>query len=512
MTHAEGPPPSVPAYAKVEEGAASGRLITGTSYLVVGHVLGKLSGLLVFVLLARYLQPSEFGQFSFAYAAALLPEALSDLGIGPTIARDGGRGRVALRTAVIGALPLKLPLAALGTVMALAVAFATGARDDLLETVLFLSLAQAMLALTALGRAVFQSAERMEFDAISIALEGLVRFLLVAYAVFSGFGLLGVAKAYAVAAGIVLVATTVFAIRRFLWPVTWPTGPWRPMAFALLQSALPFALFWLLASIPLRADIVLLRPLAGDAAAGQFAAAVRLLEPTLIVPTVLATALLPLAARHHRTGLDTLPALLSSTQKALFLIGGLIVALTWVLAPEAVPAVLGPGFTAAVGIVQILSLGMLAVFAKLGLARLLFAVGCGRDLVLTQSVGVMVNFALLLWLTPAVGPISAAVAFLVAEALTVGLMFFALRGFVIAPTWASVARPLGVVLVALSPALLPGDVPPVALAAATGLAYVTGLAWARPFTAEEVSYLRGSFVGLPFHPKGPSRGGRRTVG
>ncbi len=448
------------------------------------------------MLLARYLGSDEFGQFSFAYAAALLFEALADLGIGQAIARDASGDPAALRRMVLAALPIKLLLALTGIGLALATALATGAAGDLLSAVLYFSLAQAMLALTALGRAVFQGAERMGHEAVSIALEGAVRLAMVAYAVLSGFGVLGIAKAYAVAAAIVLVATAIMAVRRFLWPVGGSLQvPWSS-ATALLGGALPFAAFWLLASLPLRADIVLLRPLVGDAVTGRFAAAVRLLEPTLIVPTIFATALLPLAARHHRTGLDTIPALLASTQKLLFLISGLVLALTWVLGADIVVAVLGADFAPAASLIQVLAVGMVALFAKLGLARMLFAIGRGVELVGSQLAAVALNLVLVFWLVPPLGAAGAAIAIVAAEALAVALMVAALREFLPTPSLGTLVRPLAVIGFAVAVWPLTGRIPALALGVLCAAAYGIGFVVARPLSPAELRYLRSSLLGL----------------
>lgn len=473
----------------------SGRLAANVAYLTLGHAIGKASALVSLVFLARYLGEDDFGQLAFAVASAALFEAVGDVGVSQAIARDAAGQPARLRAMVVAAIPIKFLLAFAMIALAVATGFLTGARADLLAAVFYVALAHALLALVALARATFEGAERMEYEALSIALEGLVRLMLVLYSIFSGFGILGIAKAYAVAAAIVLAATAIVSGRRFLRPLPEPLFAWRHVV-PLLASGLPFAGFWLLGTFTLRADIVLMRPLAGDSPTGLFAAAVRLLEPTLIIPTIFATAILPLAARHHRSGLDTIPTLLGATQKLLFLASGMILALTWVLGADLVAVLLGPDFAGSVVPAQVLAVAVVALFAKYGLARLLFAVGRELDLLRSQAAAVLANLVLVITLVPLAGATGAAIAVAAAEALGLTLTAVAVRDYMPAIHRGSFLRPIAVVVVAVAWAPLAGRLPTLGLAVLCVLAYMCAFAIAKPLSQAEFRYLRSSLSAM----------------
>jgi O-antigen/teichoic acid export membrane protein len=307
-----------------------GRLGPNVVYLFIGVGISKLALLVVLALLAHYLGAAEFGRLAFALAAALLFEAVNDLGLSSAIVRDAAGRPDRVRDDIVAVAPVKVLLSAITVGLAVLVASAAGAAPDLVEITFWLALTHAIIGLTGLPRATFEALERMEFEALSVALEGVVRLAFVLYAFASGFGVLGIAKAYAVAAFVVLIASVVVVLRRYLWPLRLTGDVAR--ALRLLSTGIPFAAFTLLQTATLRFDTLVLGAFYDEAVVGWFAGGARLLESAAVLPGLIATALLPAVARHRRDAPALARSLLVSSQKILVLAGGLISVLTLIAA------------------------------------------------------------------------------------------------------------------------------------------------------------------------------------
>lgn len=375
----------------------------------------------ILFLLARYLGQSAFGRYAVAYAIPMALEALADLGISQAMVRAAAGRPEALRRDFSAAVPIKLLLALLTVVGSYAIAVVLELPGEIVEMTVYLAIAKAFESLTYLARSVFQARERMGYEALSVVLDGATRVAFVVYALASGFGLVGLAKALAVSAAIVLLATVFVAIRRFVGALDWRSSP--GVTLGLLRIGLPLGLVWLLDVLPMRMDVVLVGQLEGDRAAGIFAAAIRLIEPVTIIPYTMAVALLPLATRHLSERMTTLPSLFQATMKlalAVSLAGTIGLVGT---SAAVVRTLFGPEFQDAAPLVALLSVALVPLFVDTILAGFLAAFYEQRKLVLTQALGVATNLLVALIGIPLLGISAVAVAVVVGEVVSVGAAF-----------------------------------------------------------------------------------------
>jgi O-antigen/teichoic acid export membrane protein len=458
--------------------------------LVVGHTLYKITGLATLVVVARYLGDAEFGKFMIALVAVQLADTISDLGISQAIVRQAAGRPQQLAADLAAVMPLKVVLAGLSVVVALAFVIASGADALLIEMTFYFAIAQAIGSLTLLLRAAFQSFERMEFEAFSVTLEGWIRLGAVIFAVAGSYGLVGIAKVLALSSLIVFLATGIVVLHRFTRPRL--ASGWSHRAAGLLSMGLPISLVWLAVGADQRINTLLLARLDGESSAGAFGAAFRLVEPTLIIPSMLIVALFPVAARHDREGLRTMQLLLTSSQKMLLAMSLPIATAIWVAAPLVVTLVFGSATQGVVVPLQILAPAVVLLFARLGLTQMLLAVGRWREALVSQLVGILANLALALWLIPTQGAAGAAWAVLGGELAAVIAGAFALRADLGRSSISELARPL---LVALPAAAVGAAFIPVSVVAAligTVATYVVAMRVVRPFNAQDTSYLRAA--------------------
>ena len=462
-------------------------LVPNFLLLLGAQVMSKATTLIALVLLSRYLGSEFYGRFAVAAAIPLALEAFVDAGLSQAIVREGAGRPAVIRHDVSSVVPAKLGFGAMGIGITYVIATVLGLGAELVEVAVYLALVKAMDSLTILLRGVFEAHEHMEYEAASIVVDSLVRLLFVAYALYSGFGLIGLAKAYVVSSAILLAATSIIAVHRFL-PM-WPPLPDRTRLLTLLGVGAPFAAVWLLDGLAVRACTVLIGVLAGDAPAGEFAAASRLIEPLFIVPYMMAAAALPLAARHLFERRATLPSLLVSSLKlaltfafadAIVLIGG---------ATFLVGAVFGPDFSGAAGILSILAIALLPAFTRATLTNFLIVLDAQRLLIGAQIVSITIAIGLAVALVPAGGPRAGAAAIAIGEFVGIVAMGVGIQGVLplrlkdLARTVA--AGTIALVVLGITPLVSPMVATLLALAA-----LFAGIRRLRAFDEDEVGYLQ----------------------
>lgn len=389
----------------------TGRLVTSLQWLVVAYVGQKVATLTAIVFLARYFGERDFGGFAIALAIPTALEALTDLGLGWALVREGaGRPEVA-RALTVAALPPKLALGVLTVGASYAIASSLSLPEDVVVAAVLLAVARALDSLTYLGRALFQAYERMEFDAAAQLLDAVVRLTLTVYAVIGGFGITGLAKAMVVAAAIVLAGTAAIAMHRFLRPVRLDLA----LLPGLFIAGLPLAAIWLLDGLALRVGVIFVGDALGKEAAGNLAAATRLIEPLLGVASLAATALLPLSTRHLVEERGTIPWLFHATVKVAT-IGGLAATIVLVgMGSRLVDAVFGEGFAQARDLIRPLALSITPLFVVVVLTPLLLAMRRQASLIGAHLVAIVVNAIVLMVGQSMFGPAAAALGLLACE-------------------------------------------------------------------------------------------------
>jgi len=187
----------------------------------------------------------------------------------------------------------------------------------------------------------------------------------------------------------------------------------------LLRRAWPFAVAGVLAAAHMRLNVVLLESLAGAAAAGRYAAAIRFVEATRMIPHALFDALMPqlTALRDHRAGFRR-----TFRRAALLIVGfGVLVAGgAWLCGRALVTLAYGSAFADAAPVLFVAA--ALLAPALLRQLLVLHAYALDAERAVNWAYGLMLVVGLIagLLLIPPYGAVGAAWSWGIAE--TVGLL------------------------------------------------------------------------------------------
>jgi O-antigen/teichoic acid export membrane protein len=229
----------------------------------------------------------------------------------------------------------------------------------------------------------------------------------------------------AISAGELLLAALLLTVLAHRAGLRWsgPDQDWR-RASALFREAWPLMISSLAVILYMRIDVVMLRAMQGDAAAGIYAAAVKLSELGYFLPVALGSSLLPALLRARTAGREAYGRRLQQYFDLSAAIAYVLSVPGALLAPWLIRLVYGTSFAAAGPVLALHVWG--AVFAFIGVARAhyLFNEGLGRLHLMATVSGAVLNIGLnWLWI-PRYGPWGAALATVVAQAfVTWGLSF-----------------------------------------------------------------------------------------
>ena len=264
------------------------------------RVGGAALGVVTAGILARCLGTDAFGDFSLALTLAGTGTAVADMGLTQVALRQ-----IALRPSdrpdIVGGLIIGrtvLGLAAMVITMLLALALADG-QAARVAAIIVLS----TLALTGFGAvvAVGQSRLRPDLPALVSIMQNAIWL--------TGAAVLGATSAPLWAFGVAFLASNTaqsvaaYAMTRRLTEVSWEGA--RARAWELFRTGLPYGLAGLCVTDYYRVDGVILYEISGPATSGQFAAAYRFLDSLQLIPSTLASMLVPLiVVRHRDSGLE----------------------------------------------------------------------------------------------------------------------------------------------------------------------------------------------------------------
>jgi O-antigen/teichoic acid export membrane protein len=262
-------------------------MILGFVNVIAGNILRLASGMLVFVLLARWLGPQSFGAFTYALALATLAVVPVNFGLSTYVLRSFGAEPERKREFMSVALAAKCLLAA-GVLVVSAVALAWLPRP---MTWIFMPLLLAQLAesFSELHMLSFRAAGRYGAEAANASLTSVVHIaLMLLTATWS--------------TSVVVIAWAFFASRLFGLALTaWrgakafgaiPVGPWIE-GVRVLRRAWAYALELGLSTLYLQLDALMIQAALGLHDLGLYQAGMKLVQGFSRLAPILALYVLP---------------------------------------------------------------------------------------------------------------------------------------------------------------------------------------------------------------------------
>jgi O-antigen/teichoic acid export membrane protein len=383
--------------------------------------LEKICRLVLVVVSGPLLGQAAFGRFQFASTVTTLLALGTDLGLAIWTTRALARSRA--RAGTIVAMGLRIRALASIPYLVVTAVVALLSHDDVRWALLILGAAALGSAFIDHVGAIFRGYERFDDEArLNIARAILIAALGLS-ALLAGRSLvalsLGIAAATALAGGYAVVL-----LRRYELSVL--GGFDRALARGALREALPLWLATLLSFLYFKGDVVLMRPLAGDAALGAYSAAYKIFEGSMQLPAILLAVVFPALARAHGDRLRQ-RRWERGTMAVLLGLGLAVGGVVYAAGAPIIAFLFRGGFAEAVPSLRVLALGLPLLYVNFGLTHFLIARDLGsRNLVFSAGMLVL-NVALNLVAIPRLGGPGAAWATVITEAALTACCLLTLR-------------------------------------------------------------------------------------
>lgn len=392
------------------------RYIKNTLWLVAGNLLRLGVGLVVGILVARYLGPKQYGLLSYAVAFVSLFSFLSSLGMDGIVVKELTRHPES-RDEILGTAVFLRVLGfviMMGTLVIVSFVTYKDSLTELLIGIISVSyLVQVFMVIDWYFQAQVASRYVVIAQLIQLVITSIAKLLLVyLHAPLFLFAMVMVLES----------AVVVMLLILFYSRIAGRIGRWRMnLAWAkkLLGQSWPVILSSAAIMIQGRIDQVMLGQMVNSSVVGQYSVAMRMIEVFAFIPVVICNSIAPEVTKWKAQGDITYYHGLTNLYRLMFLLFVAVAVPLWFVATPMVVFLFGGAYQAAGSLLALF--GIRLMFANFGMVRGLFINNNELFLyaLITSLLGAVMNIVLNYMLIPPYGAEGAIWATILSFAVTV---------------------------------------------------------------------------------------------
>ena len=395
------------------------RYITNTSWLAMGNVVRLVVGLVVGILVARYLGPERYGMLSYAVAFVGLFSVLSSLGLDGIVVKElvkhPEQQDEILGTAIV--------LRAIGTVVMmwlLVVVSMLMRQSEMTKVLIAIVFSSYCIQIFSVLDWYFQAVVLSRFVVVSQMIQLAVSAMLKLFLLWLHASLVMFAFVSMIESLVFVSALIWFYSRQGKKIVSWRAS--LVCAKGLMGQSWPLILSGAAIMIQARIDQVMLGEMLGDHAVGQYSVAMRMIEVFAFIPVVICNSIAPEVTKWKLAGDRMYYHMLSNLYRLMFILFLLIAVPLFFIASPIVIMLFGDAYQQAGGLLALL--GIRLFFANFGMVRGLFITNneLFRYAFLSSLLGAVMNVSLNYLLIPGYGAEGAIWATIISFAVTIFLI------------------------------------------------------------------------------------------
>jgi len=395
-------------------GLARGILRNAAALFLVG-AFAKGAGLLIAILVARFLGTDAMGLFALLFSIAILLETFISLGMSQSLVRDVAARPDQTTSLYHSSLKLVAWISLVPAIALALAAFLVTGEGTTRASLLVIAIGTPISGAFVVSQAVLQGMERVLFLTWTTFLARILSLILLAYVLYRG------ASVEAAFASRLLFQ--VLSLAAFL-PSLWrrpKTNDGKYTTRELLTQSLPFAMNLGIRDLGVRLPSFVLPGAFGLGAAGIFDAANRIRSTLGMTMSASIVGLMPSFARNLGPSGSSPDALIGYSMKYMCLGMSAVATLIALLADSIIELLFGSAFAAASRPLQILVWTQVLVAVDAVLQQAMLATRAVYPAIRHSAVGVAGQLALILLLAMVLGLPGAALAVLLSSALTLAL-------------------------------------------------------------------------------------------
>lgn len=380
-----------------------------TGWMFIARIILMAINFFVGAYLARYLEPSAYGMYNYVVSFVGLFAFISGFGIDAILGRE-----ILLhpekRKDILGAsVYIHLVTSVIAVILINAVSLMTeqGPRGHVLI---------ALFSLTFLFHAsgvfpiVFESEVLAKKNAVIQVGTAILSALMKCVGFFFGFGLMWFVSLFVFD---IFVTTVWYFIefRKYGWAISKTLDV--SIAKRLILDSLPFMLSIIAASIYFKIDQVMITHMLGVERTGVYSVAVRLTEAWYFIPGLICASVFPAIVNAKKVSREMYLSRVKSLIVFMMILGSLIAIPLYLVAPYLISTLFGPLYMDAVPSFQVYVWSSLASFVMPAIATYVTTENKGGMLLLSTTIGAIVNITLNYYLIPIYGIRGSALATLI---------------------------------------------------------------------------------------------------
>lgn len=395
-------------------GVARGILRNASALVLVG-LFAKGAGLIVAILVARFLGPGAMGLYAALFSIAVLIETFISLGMSDSLVRDVAAQPARAAPMFLAALRLVCLISVVPAAgLAIAASFADE-HDAMRASLLILAVGTPISGAFVVAQAVLQGAERvLELTWVTFV----ARIASLAFLFFVFFGGAGIEAAFASR-----VLFHFLSLGAFAWLLLWRRAgdDSAHSTRELMTRSMPFAVNKAIREIVLRLPSLVLPASIGLAAAGLFDSANRIRSTVAMTMSASIVGLMPALARDATGQEQGTSLLVGFSVKYMCIAMSIVASLVALLSEELVFLLFGESFASAALPLQLLAWTQVLNGVSAVLQQSMLASGAVGAAIKNSALTLVFQLCLLVALSPVLGVSGAALAVLGSSAIAVAV-------------------------------------------------------------------------------------------
>lgn len=356
---------------------SSERLFKNTSYLLISTVIQKTVGLVLTVLLARYLGADGYGRYSFMLSIVIMADAVLCYGVDVlmirAVARDSSKGESIL----MNVLTLRALLVPVFIGLVIVWMLLSDKSGEIKEMVLLLAMFHLFYSFNKTICSFFSGYERLEYVTLLDIAYSLSKTVFIVAAIYLDLGLsyivAGISASYLLVfiCGIIIYRSRFFPLSfRVDWG--WLRQNLSSSVWFVL-SVIVFGYYW-------KVDQLILADLLPYDKVGIYSAAFLFIDLSIAFSLAYFSSVYPLISRIYREDNKHFELICRKSNKFFLLIGTPIPFLGLFIVDGLVPLIYGQSFTETGHIVKIFLFAIPFIFLKSFMIRIAYSTGRERSL------------------------------------------------------------------------------------------------------------------------------------
>lgn len=399
------------------------KIASNTLAQIVGKAVSVALGVIITIILTRFLGPAGFGDYTFVLVFVTMFGVIGDWGLSLITVREASKNTDEAATIIGNVLLIRFALSIVAVAATILTIHFFPYSENIKQMVTIFSFFLIVTSLKTSLQIVFNVKMVMHYWAFSEMVANFVYLGLVILIVNVKASLSWILAAAVVDQAASILVAGILGFR--LLPLRFTFS--KKTIKRILTEALPMGGILVLFTVYNRIDTVILSYFKGSEAVGLYGAAYKIFEVLIVPAGYFANSVLPIISNLIMTDKERFFRIYKKSLIFLFAMGTLAAGVNWLLAPLLISFVAGSAFLGAVPALQILSLSLLVSYLNHLNGYTIIALGKQWSSFLIAIVALVVNIGLNLIFIPLYSFQAAAFITFLTEGLIVVLSFIVIN-------------------------------------------------------------------------------------